>query len=108
MYGSVHFHVGEAGMILKVILASVFKYEYAVGSKDISIKNKIGNIGQILQLIGGIGEYEVKLRAAAGYVFEYVTFYGKTFVCLDGIHDFAYEGVVGGVFLNAYHMGASS
>ena len=95
-------------MVREVVLASVFKYEYTVGSKDISIKNKIGDIGQILQLIGGIGEYEIELCAAAGYVFEYVTFYGKTFVCLDCIHDFAYEGVVGGIFLNAYHMGASS
>ena len=108
MYGSVHLHVRKMRMVREVVLASVFKYEYAVGSKDISLKNKIGNIGQILQLIWGIGENEVELRAAAGYVFEYVTFYGKTFVCLDGIHDFAYEGVVGGIFLNAYHMGASS
>ena len=86
----------------------MFQYEYAVGSKDVSFKNKIGDIGQILQLIGRVGEYEVELCAAAGYVFEYVTFYGKTFVCLDCIHNLADKGVVGGIFLNAYHVGTSS
>ena len=51
---------------------------------------------------------EVELCAATGNILEYVTFHGKTFVCLDGIHYFTYEGVVGGIFLYAYHMGASS
>ena len=108
MYRAVHFHVSKARMILKVILASVFQYEYAVGSKQAGLKDKVGDIGQILQLVGGIGKDEIKLCAAARNIFEYVTLYGKTSVGLDCIHHFAYECVVGGILLHAYHMGASS
>lgn len=104
MYGSVHLHIGEAGMILKVILASVLQHEYAVGSKQVSIKNQIRYLSEVLQLIWRICKYEIKLSAAAGNVLEYVSFNGQTFVGLYSVHHFADKGVMGGVFLNAHHM----
>ena len=108
MYGSVHFHVGKVRMILKVIALAVFQNEYPVGGKQVSFKNKVRYLCNVLQLIGWICKYEIKLCVAVGYVFEYVTLYRNAFVCLDSFHHLADETVMSRVVLNAYHMGAAS
>lgn len=104
MYGSVHLHVRKMRMVREVIFASVLQHEYAVGSKQVSIKNQIRYLSEVLQLIWRICKYEIKLSAAAGDVLEYVSFNGQTFVGLYSVHHFADKGMMGGVFLNAHHM----
>ena len=82
----------------------MLKHKNTVRGKQVIAEHQVWNIGKVLQLIRRIGKNEIKLRVAGTDVFEYISFYGKAFVCLDSIHDLAYKVVVGRVFLYAHHM----
>ena len=64
MYIAIFFLLYKIRMLLKVIITRMFQNEVCSRMKDILCKNLIGNCGQILKCIWGIGKNYIKLLPA--------------------------------------------
>lgn len=73
--------LNESGMSCEVVVLAVLKAENAVLSKDAFRQNKVGQVGQCLQLIGWVGKDELELLVAAFYESEYIALDECMVVC---------------------------
>ena len=85
----------------------MLKHEYAVLCQYAGIKHQVGNLGQVLKLIRGIGKDKVELGIAACNIFEHIALDRQAPVGLDRLHDLADKPVVIRIVLHAHHVRAS-
>ena len=51
----------KMGMVFERVFLGVFEDEDSIGIQKVVLIDKVGQLGQVFQRIGGIGEYDVEL-----------------------------------------------
>ena len=100
--------LGELGEVAEVVGAGVLYDDEGAGLHHLAAEDKLGELWQLGQVVGRVGEDEVELAGAGGYELEHVALYLNQVLFLEQLLHLADEIVLRGCFLHTRDAGAAA
>ncbi len=98
----------KAGMIGEVVMLAMLKDEEPVGLQQVFLQDQIGDLRQLIEGVGGIGEDDVELLMATLQETEYVATDENIVLLTDLLKTLTDEGCMISVGLHADDMAAAT
>ena len=108
VYFAIDSLLGELGQVAEVVGAGVLDDDECAGLHHVAVEDELRELWQLWQVVGRVGEDEIKLARAGGYELEHVALHLNQVLLVEQGLDLADEIVLRGGLLHAGDAGAAA
>ena len=108
MHFAIHSLLGELWQVAEVVGCGMLYYDQSSWLNHLAIEDEFRQLRQLWQVLGRVGENEVKLARARAYKLENVAFHLNQILLLEQTLDLADEVILRRGFLHTGDAGAAT